>query len=366
MSRINRRSFLKSAALAMAGAWVIFRMELAEAREVKRRTDLVEGVAKAGTPMPADAASEADALRFLVVGDWGWAGIKPRPNPASATESEDNARRGRGERAVAVAMGAWAQSRRPAFVLSVGDNFYPNGVKSVNDARWKDAYEDVYTAPALQVPWYVALGNHDYRASVQAQIDYSKLSKRWRMPARYFTFTEKSPAGVSVQFFVLDTCPFAKGLHQGGHSDVAAQDTAAQLAWLERELAASTAGIRILVGHHPLWTGGVRRDMREQSLNTILPPLMKRHGVNVYLCGHEHDAQHIEVDGIHNFVIGHGGDRRPTGVTAGTRFAESREGFAAIAVNAAGVTVHFVDASGEVRHTAVVPKPVRVLTGAAQ
>ncbi|MEJ0065789.1 MAG: hypothetical protein WDM85_10455 [Caulobacteraceae bacterium] len=34
-----------------------------------------------------------------------------------------------------------------------------DGVASVNDPKWRTSFEDVYTAPSLQVPWYVALGN---------------------------------------------------------------------------------------------------------------------------------------------------------------------------------------------------------------
>lgn len=354
MTELNRRDFLKSAVTVLGS--MAFLGHDAEAAEVARRKDLVTGVAKAGTPLPLpEATTENDALRFLIVGDWGWYGVKVSAN-APAGEVADLAENAAGEIAVAGAMGVFTLRHKADFVLSVGDNFYPNGVKSVDDPRWEETFVKAYASPGLQVPWHVALGNHDYRGSVQAQIDYSAKSPRWRLPARYYTYAEKTPAGVSVQFFVLDTSPFHTGLHKGAHSDVAKQDTVAQLAWLERELAASKADWKVLVGHHPMRTGGVRRDMKETSLDAVLSPVMKKHGVKIYFCGHEHDAQHIEFDGLHHFVLGNGGDTRPTGLTEGTRFAESRLGFGYASVTGETFRVDFIDATREVRHTAVVTR----------
>ena len=90
--------------------------------------------------------------------------------------------------------------------------------------------------------------------------------------------------------------------------------------------------------------------MNEQNLHELLPPLMKKHGVKLYLCGHEHDAQHIERDGIHNVLTGHGGDMRPTGTTDGTRFAESRLGFGYLTITRAAIRADFVDSTGEIPH----------------
>jgi len=37
----------------------------------------------------------------------------------------------------------------------------------------------VYTAPSLQKRWYAVEGNHDHKGNVSAEVDYTKLSKRW-------------------------------------------------------------------------------------------------------------------------------------------------------------------------------------------
>jgi len=46
---------------------------------------------------------------------------------------------------------------------------------------------NIYSAYRLNILWYTAFGNHDYRDSIQAQLDYSKVSRRWRTSEIYFT-----------------------------------------------------------------------------------------------------------------------------------------------------------------------------------
>ena len=111
-------------------------------------------------------------------------------------------------------MGREAERIGSAFTISVGDNFYEEGVRSTEDPKWAALFEQIYTAPALQSRWDVILGNHDYRGDVQPQIDYSGNSPRWRMPARYYSRRETLADGTAVDFFYLDTA----GRAQDGRS----------------------------------------------------------------------------------------------------------------------------------------------------
>src|SRR5262249_27146044 len=131
------------------------------------------------------------ALNFLAMGDWG-------------RQGEYN------QKAVAEQMAVTAKAMDAQFVLALGDNFYPSGVQSVNDPQWRTSFEDIYSAHALNVDWYVALGNHDYRGNPQAEVEYSNVSRRWRMPSRYFTVRQALGNGEYAQFFIIDTSPFIK------------------------------------------------------------------------------------------------------------------------------------------------------------
>ena len=81
-----------------------------------------------------------------------------------------------------------AKKRGVRFVLGLGDNFYYNGVKQANDARFRDTFENVYKEETLErATWYMTAGNHDHEGNVSAQIAYSRVSRRWYFPDFYYT-----------------------------------------------------------------------------------------------------------------------------------------------------------------------------------
>lgn len=346
MNKNTRREFLKLTAAGAAG------FALSQGLTFLRKSPKADySGGMAGKPGSYSAKpNDPSEIRFLVLGDWGWAGVKSKPG------EKDTGKLSFDQAVDAEELGEVAASRHADFVLSVGDNFYPNGVTSVEDKRWHDSFETIYQDASLQVPWYVALGNHDYRGSVSAQVEYSKKSTRWRMPARYYSVPLVSrDESLSVELFVLDTNPFISTYRHGAYSDIKDQDTSAQVAWLEHRLTQSTARHKIVVGHHPLWTGGVRRDLPHERVSDWLDPILRKHGVRAYFCGHEHDAQHLEVDGLHCFVHGNGSEARPTGVIPATHFAESRLGFGYVEMSQDRIRVHFIDGLGELRHSAEIP-----------
>ena len=69
----------------------------------------------------------ASSLNFMVVGDWGG-----QSDPPYYTEPEQD---------VAKQMGDIAASVGAQFTLSMGDNFYDNGVTDVDDPRFKVTFE---------------------------------------------------------------------------------------------------------------------------------------------------------------------------------------------------------------------------------
>jgi tartrate-resistant acid phosphatase type 5 len=205
--------------------------------------------------------------------------------------------------------------------ITMGDNFYPCGVRSVNDPKWKSHWENFYTP--LGFPFYATLGNHDYgnpqiactfdRGSPDAEVAYTSHSKSWRMPARYYTFK----AG-PVLFIAIDT--------EGWSAE--------QLAWIQATLTASAGDPdikwRIVYGHHPIYTSGVHLNERRISeLRAQLLPVLRAAHVDAYICGHDHDLEHLRTDGMEFLICGGGGAtlrgfvgaREPISVSGASKYA---------------------------------------------
>jgi tartrate-resistant acid phosphatase type 5 len=328
-----------------------------EFRLTRRRLVQTLGSAGIAAAMPLSRAW-ADAggasLNFLAVGDWGRHG-------------QDR------QREVALRMGESADQLDARFIISVGDNFYDNGVTSIDDPAWKTSFEDVYTEPSLQVPWYVALGNHDYRGNVQAQLDYSRSSSRWRLPARWHSFTHHTPDQIQLEIFVVDTSPMIGSYYAADARVVKVSDQKAnvpvQLAWLDARLAASTAHWKIVVGHHPIYMGRAIRylsdiasDRRPRTsdglpyLSAQLDPILQRHQVPLYLNGHIHDLQHVQRGATHYVCTGAGSKVAHYCGLGGSDFCSAHSGFIACAVNAARLRVAYRDYRGVELHVIDIPR----------
>ncbi|HQT61878.1 MAG TPA: tartrate-resistant acid phosphatase type 5 family protein [Acidiphilium sp.] len=278
---------------------------------------------------PAAQAAAQDAFRFLSIGDWGRNGAHHQRN-------------------VAQAMADRAASDAPRFILSLGDNFYESGVTSVTDPQWKTSFEDVYHQASLQRPWKVILGNHDYRGNVPAQLDYSAHSRRWQLPARYYTHTETLADGTAVEIFFLDTSPFIRK-YVGTVTNISGQDPHAQLAWLDAALGRSKARWKIVVGHHPIYTpiGGADHD--QPDLIAALEPVLRRHAVKLYINGHDHCMQYVEMGGISYVTNGVGSEIYTPGTPSRAGFVLGAHGFLTTAVTSAAIGFAFVDMDGKTR-----------------
>lgn len=296
-------------------------------------------VANQLSPYVKQPVLNKDALTFIAMGDWGRNGEY-------------------GQKEVAVQMGKTAKEVSASFVIALGDNFYPSGVASTQDYSWIASYENIYTAHSLQNDWYVVLGNHDYKGNPQAQVDYSKLSRRWHLPSRYYS--RKFPIGddpsQQVLIVFLDTSPLITQYYQSAdHAEnVKSQDTTAQKKWLENVLGDPDPSIKwkIVVGHHPVYTGGKRINSEDtRQLNGSLKPLFDKYKVNAYICGHEHNLQYIKpASGItHYFVSGSGSELTPTVIHPdGGKFAVSDNGFMVYSITQKEMQVEIVNKDGKV------------------
>lgn len=272
--------------------------------------------------VPLSAQQADSTLSFLVIGDWGYKG--------------ENA-----QRAVAERMGVVAGETGSRFVVTTGDNFYYDGVAGIDDPHWRASFEDVYTAPSLQRPWYVTLGNHDYNGSIDAQLAYARSSERWTLPARYHTAVHAIDDSTTVRFLFLDT-----EILDSANARQAGIDPGQQLAWLDSVLESSTAQWHVAVGHRPMYTGS--RAGNSAELIGTLRPVFDRHDVQVYIAGHDHDLQHLRPAGsIDYFISGAGGKPRDSGTSEHTLFnLGNTPGFMAVTLSASQMRVRFIDAEG--------------------
>ncbi len=283
----------------------------------------------AGAALARPASAQDASVSFLLVGDWGRHGYHH-------------------QRAVAHQMGLTAQQIGSDHIVSVGDNFYENGVESVSDPQWQTSFENVYTAPSLQTPWKIILGNHDYRGNVQAQLDYAKQTPRWQIPARYYTETMALPGGATAAFYYLDTSPFIKKYY-GTRVAVAGQNSQEQLDWLDAKLAASTADWNIVIGHHPIYTAqddADGYDHDQPDLIARLNPILQKHNVPLYVCGHDHILQAVKMDNISYVCTGAGSETYQPEPAARGGFASGSHGFMAARLSGKQLDWSFVDSYG--------------------
>lgn len=271
-----------------------------------------------------------DALHWYTLGDFGRNGYD-------------------GQQELANQMQLMTKVIEPEFILTTGDNFYPNGVASTQDPYWISSFENVYRGFGLFVPWYAILGNHDYRGNYQAEIDYTTVSQRWNMPAQYYV-QEKSEDDVSVKFVFIDTSPFEDGYYEEEkYRAVWKQDSTKQLLWMDSVLADHSADWKIVIGHHPLYSGGKRVE-ETQDVRGHLEKVLKKHQVDVYFAGHEHDLQHIKNPEYqtHHIISGAGSEVRPTALMEYSLFAESVQGFVAASATSKQLLLQFINYKGEV------------------
>jgi tartrate-resistant acid phosphatase type 5 len=280
-------------------------------------TDICEDLRSPGAPPSIKPADQA--VSVLAFGDFG-DGVPQQMTTARS-------------------MVQYSQAHPFDFGITLGDNFYPQGLANPTDSRWNRDWETPYGP--LGVRFYATLGNHDYynAASPAGEIERSNHSQSWCLPRHFYTYT----AG-PVQFFAIDTDPIER--------DVAGIQT--QLDWLKRALRSSQAPWKVVYGHHPVYTNGEHGGSLGylSRLRAKLLPILKEAKVDVYLAGHDHDLEALKPDeGISFFVSGGGGkEKRPLRTNGCRAWAESTYGFTVLEAEGEEMTVRFLGSDGQELH----------------
>ncbi len=251
--------------------------------------------------LPGHGGGAADRLRFLATADTG--------------SGDAN------QLAVGLRM-AEAHRREPVdLVIMAGDNIYPSGDMALMERTFLRPYRALLAA---KVPFHAVLGNHDIRtANGVPQVRSPMLG----MGGRWYSL-RRGP----VQFFFLDTNVNAAWKEQ--------------LPWLQRSLASSTAPWKVVVGHHPLYSAGFYGN--DPAAIARLTPLFRRHGVQLYINGHEHNYERTRViNGTTYLIVGNGGAHlRPVTPNGNTAKAVSTYGFTEVTVDGDRMRIEAWDSRG--------------------
>ncbi|MBZ5497376.1 MAG: metallophosphoesterase [Acidobacteriia bacterium] len=165
-----------------------------------------------------------------------------------------------------------------------------------------------------------------------AELEYGRKhpESRWKMPGRWYR--PDLPSGTPlVTILMLDS----------NRDTLTKEQWQAHIRWMDEELAkpcktAWTLSFR----HHPLFSDGRHGD--STAMQTAWGAILKKYNVDLYLSGHDHVLQHLQMPGRPTaFVIsGGGGDNtnRPVNGNRG-RFVRATHGFAALQFGTQSVKV---------------------------
>jgi tartrate-resistant acid phosphatase type 5 len=287
----------------------------------------------------------AEAVHFLITGDTG-SGLEQQKQVAEAVAQYADRHQG---------------SNGVNFIILTGDNFYNDGVKTVDDPQWQQKFEKMYDAKRLPMPFIAVLGNHDWRNDQpDVEIEYAKAhpGTRWQMDGHWFKrqfpaqLADRNAAPLAEFFFVDTQAWSATDTHVSHYKDKHLGDK--QMAWLEAELKKSQARWKIVVAHHPLYSNGEHgHDTQITFLRGRLGPLFKQRKVDAFITGHDHDLQRIVVPGEPTLFLisGAGSKLRPRKYNDWKPFHASAAGFAAIHLSETEMRGEFIDVNGKTLDT---------------
>jgi tartrate-resistant acid phosphatase type 5 len=221
-------------------------------------------------PTPTPAPTPEPSVRFAVIGDFGQVGL-PAKNVSDLVKSWD-----------------------PDFIITTGDNNYPDGAYDTIDANIGQYYHEFifpykgsYGEGADSNRFFPSLGNHDYYTdNARPYLEYFDLPGN----GRYYDFTW----GPVHLFAINANYQEPDGV---GRSSI-------QASWLRERLAESQLPWKIVYMHHPPYSSGFHG-----SIEWVRWPY-KEWGATALLSGHDHTYERLSVDGFPYFVNGLGGGAR--------------------------------------------------------
>ena len=239
-------------------------------------------------------------INILSVGDWGSAAL--------------GGYHLRNAQSTAYAMKIYASEYNPKLVLNTGDNFYYCGIQNTSDSQVNSDYVELFGNIGL--PWYNALGNHDYGFNPDAQLELNQTIPQWIMDARYyhrrviFNSSDNDGTNIALNIIALDTNPCVNDYRGDDrakwdpcsiqyplcspvagecmfHENIINQSCKIQLDWFNTTLSniPPTEWV-FVIGHHKA------DEIDAEDFQSLLGS----NRVNLYLNGHNHNLEHYSID----------------------------------------------------------------------
>ena len=258
------------------------------------------------------SSTAAEQVNVLSVGDWGSAALGGyHLKNAEATAS---------------ALQHYVSQYGPKLVLNPGDNFYYCGIQNGSDPQINEDFISLFGS--IRVPWYNALGNHDYGFNPDAQLLLNETVPTWIMDGRYYHRRVELAPSMILNIIVLDTNPCVADYRGNDrakwdpcglqyptcepvaekcrfHENILEQQCKPQLEWFNHTLDSIDAENEwvFVVGHHKA------NEIDVENFQELLGD----NRVHLYINGHAHNLEHYSIDGNAKYltsgaggmVIGH-------------------------------------------------------------
>jgi len=228
------------------------------------------------------ALSAATPITIGIIGDYGAA----YAGGASAAN----------EQAVADLVKGW----NPDFIMTTGDNNYPNGEASNIDTNIGQFFHEyiypylgTFGSGATSNRFFPSIGNHDWPFGVSylaPYLDYFTLPGN----ERYYSYRD----GPVEIFAVVSDQQEPDG----------ATPTSTQALWLSNALASSTAPWRVVYFHECPYSSGLLHGSYTHQADNMLWPL-QGWGASAIFAGHNHLYERVYTNDLNYTTIGLGGDR---------------------------------------------------------
>ena len=207
-----------------------------------------------------------------------------------------------------------------------------------NLASWA-VFNNITDRMGHYAPIYAALGNHDTGTKTgQRRLQYYfDAFEQYGEPQTYYSFDY-----AGVHFTAIDTEEF-------GYEGRIVGD---QLTWLVNDIESSTAAMKFVIGHRPMYPlnhiGNSLDSVPAERL--ALQNLFEANNVTGYICGHDHLYNRMTVNGVVHLISGGAG-----APLYWTPWGGNFHHYAEVNVSSSEVSFAAIGLSGETRDTYQLP-----------